>query len=286
MTLVMALTASTVRRAGADMRLLRAAVFTAVCVSLSAAAHAIVAGHAVGFRPLLAGFLAVFAVAAPLAGRERSLPGIAAGLAVGQLALHALFNAGEICAEPVTSRGAGLMALAGRLLCNDHGVRLTPEAAEQVVRNAGMDPSRLSQLSDAAATATGSGMSGMAGASGASGESVTSVTSGTSGTGLHRAAEMMASYSLSMVLGHLLAALLTGWLLRGGEAALWRLARLSTRTLRHAFALVRVLTAGTAGEPVSRPAQGRFAQDRRRPRTVLLRHSMARRGPPVLALAA
>ena len=255
----MALPACSVRRAGADMRLLRAAVFTAVCVALSATAHALVAGHAVGAWPLLGGLLAVFAVAAPLAGRERSLPGIAAGLAVGQLALHTMFNAGEICARPASARGSGLVEIAGRLLCNDPAARLTPETAERVVREAGLDPSHVS------------GMTGM-------------------GAGRHAAAEAMASYSLSMVLGHLLAALVAGWLLRGGEAALWRLAGLSGRPLRAlllAFALVRVLVNGVAGEPAaSGLRKARFPEEGRRPRAVLLRHSVARRGPPALALAA
>jgi len=256
----MALPACSVRRAGADMRLLRAAVFTAVCVALSATAHALAAGHAVGTWSLLGGLLAVFAVAAPLAGRERSLPGIAAGLAVGQLALHTMFNAGEICARPASARGSGLMEIAGRLLCNDPTARLTPEAAERVVREAGLDPLHVS-----------SGMTGMS-------------------TGSHAAAEAMASYSLSMVLGHLLAALVAGWLLRGGEAALWRLAGLSGRPLRAlllAFALVRVLVNGVAGEPAaSGLRKARFPEEGRRPRAVLLRHSVARRGPPALALAA
>jgi hypothetical protein len=257
MTLVMALSV----RAGADMRLLRAAVFTAVCVVLSAAAHTLASGHMVGWWPLLAGWLAVFGFAAPLAGRERSLPGIAAGLVVGQLGLHALFNAGEMCAQPAAaSRGAGLMTLAGRLLCDDHGVRLTPATAERVVRSAGLDPSRAS------------GMSGMSGV----------------GTTAHTStADAMGSYSLSMVIGHLLAALVAGWLLRGGEAALWRLVRLSARSLRYAFALVRVLVAGSVGEAAAElPRQARFAEGQRRPHTVRLRHSVARRGPPALGLAA
>jgi hypothetical protein len=100
----------------------------------------------------------------------------------------------------------------------------------------------------------------------------------------------MASYSLSMVLGHLLAALVAGWLLRGGEAALWRLVGLSGRPLRAlllAFALVRVLVTGVAGGPAASGLRKvRFPEEGRRPRSVLLRHSVARRGPPALALAA
>lgn len=274
----MAFSAVSVRRAGADMRLLRAAVFTAVCVALSAIAHTIAAGHTVGGWQLLAGWLMVFAVAAPLAGRERSLPGIAAGLAAGQLALHVLFNAGEICAGPAATRDSGLMEIAGRLLCNDDVARLTPAAAARIVRQAGIDPTRLPGVPGASGSPGLSGMTGMA-------------TAHAGGT----MAGVMSSYSFAMIIGHLLAALAAGWLLRGGEAALWRLAGLSggsLQPLRQAFALVRVLMAGgaagtgAAGEPGSGARQGRFPEGRRQPRGVRLRHSLARRGPPALVPAA
>ena len=82
-------------RAGGDLRVLRAAVFAAVCVVLAGAGHALAScaavplwtpGHRVprGLRRRGA-----------LAGRERSLPGIAALLAVGQTVLHTLFGLGQ-----------------------------------------------------------------------------------------------------------------------------------------------------------------------------------------------
>jgi hypothetical protein len=241
-------------RAGADMRLLRAAVFTAVCVVLSAAGHTMAAGHGVPFWTLAAGWLAVFAVVAPLAGRERSLPGIAVGLGLGQVGLHVLFNVGEICAEPAATRPAdGIMAIAGRLVCNGGAARLTQDTAERIVRGAGVDTAH--------ATAT-MPMGGTAKA----------------------AMTAMSTYSLSMLLGHTLAALVAGWLLRRGEAALWRLVALSAGVLRYVFGLVRVLAAGVVREPATALRGRRFARRRGRPRTVRLRHSLARRGPPVPAL--
>ncbi|MGB8941208.1 MAG: hypothetical protein WCD21_13380, partial [Streptomyces sp.] len=78
-------------RTGVDLRLLRAAVFAVLCVVLSAGGHVLASCAAVPLWTLGVGFLAVFALAAPLAGRERSLPGIAALLAAGQVGLHALF---------------------------------------------------------------------------------------------------------------------------------------------------------------------------------------------------
>src|SRR4051794_31835685 len=97
MTAVMVPPATAVR-AGPGMRLLRAAVFTAVCVVLAAAGHTLASGAPVPVWSLVFGWLAVLAVVAPLAGRERTLPGIAAALAAGQLALHTVFGAGQMCA--------------------------------------------------------------------------------------------------------------------------------------------------------------------------------------------
>ena len=65
-------------RAGRDVRVLRAAVFAAVCVVLAAGGHALGSCVSIPLWTLGAGFLVVLAVAVPLAGRERSMPGIAA----------------------------------------------------------------------------------------------------------------------------------------------------------------------------------------------------------------
>lgn len=177
-------------RAGADLRLLRAAVFTAVCVVLSSGAHMLASGHGVPGWTLAAGWLAVFAFAAPLAGRERSTPAIATGLAGGQLVLHVLFNLGGICG------GGGVAEIAGRLLCDERATEL---------------PSHVHTVAGAGHMAGMPGMAAMPGMSPAAAEST------------------MLSYSLPMLLGHAVAAVTAGWLLRRGEAALWRLVALSVR---------------------------------------------------------
>ncbi len=105
--------------------------------------------------------------------------------------------------------------------------------------------------------------------------------------------------SLPMLLGHLLAALALGWLLRRGEAALWRLVRLSAPAarevaaqalvgaLRGALTLVRALLAGpdTAHDDALR-APVSYGDDKPGPQHLALHHSVVRRGPPTLALAA
>ncbi|MEU9007842.1 hypothetical protein AB0D15_39680, partial [Streptomyces sp. NPDC048551] len=113
------MTATHTTRAGAGLRMTRAAVFTALCVVLSAAGHAVASCATVPWWALALALVGVFAVAAPLAGRRRSLPGIAAGLAVGQLGLHTLFGLGQHGAAPMPADGAdtSLAALAARLVC-------------------------------------------------------------------------------------------------------------------------------------------------------------------------
>ncbi|MER7158128.1 hypothetical protein ABT380_06435, partial [Streptomyces lydicus] len=104
--------------------------------------------------------------------------------------------------------------------------------------------------------------------------------------------------SLPMLLGHLLAALAVGWLLRRGEAALWRLVRLSAPaayeiahtligTVRGAAALVRALLMGLGtahGEALGAPVS--YGDDKPGPKDPALHHSVVRRGPPSFALAA
>ncbi|RLL67912.1 hypothetical protein [Streptomyces sp. Z26] len=293
--------------AGADLRVLRAAVFTAVCVALSVAGHVLVAGTPrVPLWAVGAGCALVFAVAAPLAGRERSLPGIAALLALGQLALHTLFSYGQHAAPygphaaPRHTAGGGEAAggareLAARLLCGDGAAAttLTDSEAHQVLNRAGIGGGGHAAHAAGAHAATGGAGGGTGGA----------------GTGPETTVECLraavdaafTACSATMLLGHLLAAVATGWLLRRGEAALWRLVRCSAeaaaraeelatvRELRTAFACARALRAGLPA-CAPEPYLTRGAHDVRVPRSVLLRHGVRRRGPPSgtesLALAA
>ncbi|MFJ1830216.1 hypothetical protein, partial [Streptomyces sp. NPDC088178] len=216
-----------VARAGAGLRLLRAAVFTAVCVALSAAGHSLASCAAVPWWTLLAGLLGVFAVAAPLAGRERSLPSIAAALAGGQIALHTLFGVGAHATPTGTTTGDDpLIRFAASLVCGMGPAQLNAAEARRIVTTAGIDP----------ASVTAAGHQHMASATGADPVGLAGLLPG-----------------LPMLLGHLLAAVATGWLLRRGEIALFRLARLSAhgvqqlaagarlRALRAALSLVNAL---------------------------------------------
>ncbi|MES5819134.1 hypothetical protein [Streptomyces sp. RG80] len=270
------------QRAGADLRVLRAAVFAAVCVVLAAAGHTMASCMAVPLWTLGAGFLGVLAVTAPLAGRVRSLPGIAALLVAGQTVLHALFGLGQhsMAAQSSMSTSAmssmpsmsstvsdaSLVEQAARLVCGTSVAAISPTQAVRILTEARLYPDpHTHHVADTMAT----------------GSSVSLLP------------------SLPMLLGHVLAALAAGWLLRHGDLALLRLAELSAhgvaegtlvRSLRGALALVRALRAGLPGTPVAAPRVPRtdpLAPPE--PRTTALRHAVIRRGPPAtdgLVLAA
>ncbi|MFI6336198.1 hypothetical protein [Streptomyces sp. NPDC050535] len=264
-------------RSGYDLRMLRAAVFAAVCVVLAAAGHVLASSATVPSWTLAAGFLAVFAVAAPLAGRERSLPGIAAVLATGQTVLHTLFGLGQhggtTMASAMSSTGgsgtgsgmvmtdASLVQRAASLLCGATTAAISPAQAQRILADARVDTDMTQSMhhsTDVMSAAAGSSMSVLP--------------------------------SLPMLLGHVLAAVATGWVLRRGDMALLRLIRLSAhgvaegalvRSLRAALALVRALRAGLPGTPDAAPRTQRPALfPPPKPPAAALQHTVVRRGPP------
>ncbi|WP_051970034.1 hypothetical protein [Kitasatospora azatica] len=261
--------------AGWDLRVVRAVPFALVCTLIAALGHCVAGGAALPLSTLALGFVAVCAVAALLGGRERSLAGIAGALGIGQLGLHLLFHsAGHTAMAGMTgmtrplgaagTAGLTLEQVAGRLLCNDApgAARMLPPgiSAEQLVGDAGLDPQAYHST---------------------------------------LAAGPWWAFGLTpaMLAGHLVAAVLAGWWLRRGEAALWRLVRLTGRAaarelgewtapLHRALALVAAVLRGLLGAArlrvrTARPDSG----SDRLPLAAALRHSVIRRGPPVAAFA-
>jgi hypothetical protein len=109
------------------LRLVRAAVFSAVCGSLTLIAHVTASRMPVPAWAVMAGFAIALGVAAMLAGHERSLATILGGLLGGQFALHVLFTAAQphavvpmahgqeamlgqtaMLAEPIAENGTGM----------------------------------------------------------------------------------------------------------------------------------------------------------------------------------
>jgi hypothetical protein len=270
-------------------------VFAAVCVLLAAAGHALASCATVPLWTLGAGFLGAVLVAAPLAGRVRSLPGIAALLAVGQTVLHTLFELGQHGTAAAVSMGsmgfmgstgsvssaastastasvsdASMVEQAARLMCGTTAAAISPAQAQRILTDARLFPATgahtnaTHQTADAMSTAAGSSASLLP--------------------------------SLPMLLGHVLAALAAGWLLRRGDLAVARLVELSAqgvaegalvRSLRGALALVRALHTGLPAVPEEGPRLARTALlAPPRPRTTALQHTVIRRGPPAAAAPA
>ncbi|RFU83208.1 hypothetical protein DY218_29055 [Streptomyces triticagri] len=259
-------------RAGAGLRLLRAVVFAAVCVVLSAGGHALASSHTVPLWTVGVGFLAALVVVAPFTGRARSLPGIAASLAVGQLALHVLFGTGQhqaAAGQRLPTSDAALIEQASKLVCGAGAAVMNPAEARRILTVAGLDPE-----TPAAGHQHHHGMAA---------STAPAVESG--GTDLLP--------DLPMLLGHLLAALAAGLLLRRGDLALLRLAELSSasrdglahgapvRALCAALALVRALVRGPVPEAEVLARSLRTApRSAPRPRTATLADTVIRRGPP------
>ncbi|MFD5842680.1 hypothetical protein [Streptomyces chartreusis] len=267
-------------RSGSDLRVLRAAVFAAVCVVLAGVGHVLGSCATIPMWTLGAGFLGVLVVALPFAGRERSLPGIAALLAVGQTVLHTVFGLGQhvTVSAPSAASGSGsmsdaaLVARAARLVCGTAAAAISPAQAQRILTDARIGPAAGAHASHPSADAMS--------AAGDTGFSTSLLP------------------SLPMVLAHVLAAVVAGWLLRRGDLALLRIVEMSAlsahsvaegafvRSLRGALALVRALRAGLPGAPEAGPRFLRTESPARRaPRTAALQHTVIRRGPPADALA-
>ncbi|MER5884469.1 hypothetical protein ABT160_11625 [Streptomyces sp. NPDC001941] len=104
---------------GAQLRGLRAAVFTALVVTLSAASHVLLSRVPLPFLTLAAVSAGVFAVAYALAGRERGFWGVAGLLVPLELAADTVFTTGQhVCYGPAGGPVAGALRAVGvDLLC-------------------------------------------------------------------------------------------------------------------------------------------------------------------------
>ncbi|MER5972798.1 hypothetical protein ABT112_24210 [Streptomyces sp. NPDC002055] len=107
---------------GARLRALRAALFTALCVTLSAASHVLLSGVPLPVTTVAALTAGVYAIAYALAGRERGFARIAALLIPLELAADTVFTTGQhACygraggpvAGPLRSVGVDLLCSGG-----------------------------------------------------------------------------------------------------------------------------------------------------------------------------
>lgn len=232
-------------------------MFAAGCVLLAAVAHVLMSGRSVGTPVLAAAFAATAGLGWLTARRERG-PLLVTALTVGvQAALHTWFSLGQAATAAAAAPTDGLAARWARLLLCNAGP-LSDDQAARLVEAAGLDPGTVPgdgltvTLADPAATP----MPGMA----------------------HHAATMAAGQhgGTGMLAAHLLAALLLGLWLAAGERAVHGLAR---TVAAHLFAPVLLLlrTVRPARPPLRRRRPRATA---RLPRSRLLVHSLATRGPP------
>jgi hypothetical protein len=278
-------------RAAADLRLLRATVFSAVCVTLAAAGHVLVSGTGIPLWAVVVAWAGLLCVAGPLAGRERSLPGIALALLGGEVGLHVVFCLGQGTAAAATVAPADryhrTVAMAEHLLCGPGAVRLTPSQATRILKQAGIDPIRATSGTHlTSGLHASSGMAGMA---------------GMAGHGAH-AMSLTSMFTLPMLVAHVAAAVITGWVLRRCERELWQAVRLPALTADQLarFALLgRLRCLLAAAVRVSALVDGLLERLRsalvgrrteedgaRRLLSAVLWTCVVRRGPPVVAAAA
>ncbi|WP_432165971.1 hypothetical protein [Streptomyces sp. bgisy031] len=223
---------------GTQLRAVRAALFTALVVTLSAASHVLLSRVPLPVVTVAATALAVFVLAYALAGRERSFGRIAALLVPLELAADTVFTTGQhVCYGAAGGPVAGpLRAVGLDVLCGGVGTPLARMAGGHTDRAAAL----LAHTDPAAAW---------------------------------------------LLLGaHVAVGLLAAAWLRRGEQALAQLLRavagFTFRPLLIAFAAVRAHL-----EPVRRLPR-RPSRRVRAARTQLWAHSVGRRGPPCVALAA
>lgn len=238
---------------GTQLRTVRAALFTAVVVTLGTTSHVLLSRVPLPLNTVAAVAAAVFLLAYALAGRERGFGRIAALLIPLELAADTVFTTGQqVCYGPAGGPVAGpLRSVGWDVLCGSRTAVGTP----------------LARLSGGGAQRLHEGWW--------SGD-------GRAGTDTDRLAALLAhadpATAWLLLAAHVGVGLLAAGWLRRGERALAQLLRAAVATtfrpLLIAVAAVAVRRTRTARRP-ARPAPRRSA-----PRTRLLVYSLGRRGPP------
>ncbi|REK88627.1 hypothetical protein DY245_20295 [Streptomyces inhibens] len=111
------------------MRILRAAVFAAVCLTLSAAGHQLAAGSAPPAWADATGFLAVLVLGYLLSTRERSLLGIGGAMLTTQGGLHLAFDAAQAPARRLAATSAPMGLHGTRMMAHPHPMSAHAAAA-------------------------------------------------------------------------------------------------------------------------------------------------------------
>ncbi|MFH8342410.1 hypothetical protein [Streptomyces sp. AM6-12] len=257
-------------------RVVRAAMFAAVCVVLAAIGHVLMSGSPVPWWALLASATAVGTLGWTLGGAERGRTGVVA-LTVGvQACLHLCFTLAQAAGQPgaaVPDDAATARWWARFLLCGaDPDTGSAAHAYHLAVRSglarvtAPPSAPGMAAMSHSGHSMAGMGdMAGMTGMGGMAGMHHMTGMGGMTGTA-----------SWGMLTAHLMAALLCGLWLAQGERAAFRLLR---AVADRAFVPLRLVLGVLLPSP--RPPRPRPRRRRTRcPRRLLLAHTLTTRGPP------
>ncbi|WP_034263493.1 hypothetical protein [Actinospica robiniae] len=252
-------------KVGRSLRGVRAAVFAAACVGVSAAGHAWMSGTPIAVWALIVAVLAVGGVGYAVAGRQRGFASIAGLMLAGEAGLHLLFSAAQRTTTSVAAGAAASTPTTSATSWSPDMSRIKmahPIPAVDWLCGHGMDGMR------AVAAAT----TGVPGGSGGSG-----------GGGAMASMPSMAALGMAGMVGvHVAAGLLCAWWLRRGEVATFQLMRALAGFV---VPLLVFCVAGARPVPdltivVPNVAGARVPRARR-----LLVHALIRRGPPVLVFS-
>ncbi|MFE9928864.1 hypothetical protein [Streptomyces sp. NPDC005533] len=254
---------------GRCSRVVRAAMFAALCVLLAATGHLLMSGTAVPWWALSAAFAGTAGAAWAFAGRERGLLAVTAAAVTVQAGLHAGFSLAQSLVHPSLPTGASFARQWAQYLTGVGAASaVSPGEASRVVDEAGVSglvfrPPPGTGLSDATAHGHHAAHE-MAGA----------VSAGTAMPGAGH--DMGGMSPTAMLTAHLVAAVLCGLWLAHGERAAFRILRAVAGWLRTPLRLLLRPTA-TAHPPrvLVRRARRRHAL-----RRLLLVHAITSRGPP------
>ncbi|MFF7142081.1 hypothetical protein [Streptomyces nodosus] len=226
-------------------RTIRAGMFAVVCLVLATLGHVLMSGAAVPWWALVAAAVVTGGTALCLAGRERGLVLVSSAVVTVQAALHVWFSyAQSLSAPPMPSRpSASVRGTDDDMPSMDGMVSMAHMGHAMDHMTQGGHSMESVGATDSIA-GTGHAMSGMSGA--------------------------------GMLAAHLLAALLCGLWLAYGEHAVFRILRAVAGWLAAPLRLPLGLPA-----PPPRPdVRARRDRSARRPRRLLLAHSITSRGPP------
>lgn len=248
---------------GRSLRGVRAAVFAAACVGVSAAGHVWMSRTPAAAWALVVAVLAVGGAGYALGGRQRGFASIAGLMLAGEAGLHLLFSS----AQRTTSATTASASSATSWLPDMSRIKMAhPIPAVDWLCGHGMDAMRAAAVSGV-------------GSSGSTAGTVSGSTGSGSGSTAMAAMPWMASHGSAGMIGvHVVAGLLCAWWLRRGEAAAFQLMRalagFVVPLLVFRVSVPRTVLDFTAVVPDDAEAH---APNARR----FLVHALVRRGPPV-----